>query len=176
MGCPGPFFVCATGFATNTFGCCAVNTLESLENLLDTAVRASGYHLADWEFSNHGKMLRVFIEKSLEDVDANSGVTLTDCEAASRQIQRVLEVEGIEYDRLEVSSPGLDRRLKTAADFVRFAGQRADVYLRALVDGRRHVVGIVKSVEGESVELDADGGPFRFELTNLKRARLVPRL
>jgi ribosome maturation factor RimP len=121
-------------------------------------------------------MLRVFIEKSNKTSDAQGGITLTDCEAASRQIQRVLEVEGVEYDRLEVSSPGLDRKLKTAADFARFAGQRADVHLRSLVNGRRHVVGTVKSVEGENVELEADGASFRFELTNLKRARLVPQL
>ena len=147
---------------------------NTLENLLRTALQALGYHLADWELSNRGKMLQVFIEKTLDAPDG--GVGLGDCEAASQQIQRVLEVEGIDYDRLEVSSPGLDRRLKTAADFARFAGQTADVHLRALVGGRRHVVGTVRRVEGESVELDEDGVPFRFELTNLKRARLVPRL
>jgi ribosome maturation factor RimP len=155
---------------------CVAKTLEPLEKLLDSAVRASGYHLADLELSNRGKMLRVFIEKSPEIADPQGGVTLDDCEAASRQIQRVLEVEGYEYDRLEVSSPGLDRKLKTAADFARFAGERADVHLRALVDGRRHVIGVVRAVEGESVELEADGAPFRFDLANLKRARLVPRL
>jgi ribosome maturation factor RimP len=154
----------------------APKPLETLENLLSTAVQALGYHLADWELSNRGKMLRVFIEKTLEPGAHDGGVALGDCEAASRQIQRVLEVEGIDYDRLEVSSPGLDRRLKTATDFARFAGQTADVHLRALVDGRRHVVGTVSRVEGDSVELDEDGVPFRFELTNLKRARLVPRL
>jgi ribosome maturation factor RimP len=132
--------------------------------------------LADWELSNHGKMLRVFIEKEDQLADAQGGITLTDCEAASRQIQRVLEVEGVDYERLEVSSPGLDRRLKTAADFERFRGRRADVLLRALVNGRRHVVGVVREVEGENVELEADGGPFRFDLANLRRARLVPEL
>lgn len=118
----------------------------------------------------------MFIEKSPEDGDAQGGVTLSDCETASRQVQRVLEVEGIDYDRLEVSSPGLDRKLKTAADFERFAGQEADVVLRSLVNGRRHVVGVVRGVEGESVEIDSRGQAFRFDLANLKRARLVPKL
>ena len=121
-------------------------------------------------------MLRVFIEKSSEGSDPQGGVTLTDCEAASRQLQRVLEVEGVDYDRLEVSSPGLDRRLKTEADFERFAGETADVHLRQLVSGRRHVVGVVKSVKDGCVELEADIGPFSFDLADLKRARLVPKL
>jgi ribosome maturation factor RimP len=150
--------------------------LEALETLVDTALKAVGYHLADLELSNHGRMLRVFIEKSVEGSDPQGGVSLGDCEAASRQIQRVLEVEGVDYERLEVSSPGLDRKLKSAADFARFAGQRADVQLRALVNGRRHVVGAVIRVDGDSVEMDADGSAFRFDLANLKRARLVPRL
>ena len=147
-----------------------------VEELLRSAVKAVGYRLADWELSNHGRMLRVFIEKQDEVVDPQGGITLADCETASRQVQRVLEVEGIDYERLEVSSPGLDRRRKTAADFERFAGQQADVHLRTLVNGRRHVVGVVRGVQGDSVELESEGATFRFELSDLKRARLVPRL
>ncbi len=148
--------------------------MQGLEELLKTTLGALGYQLADWEKSNHGKHLQVFIEKSLQQDDG--GITLEDCEAASRQLQRVLEVEGVPYDRLEVSSPGLDRKLKTAADFARFTGREADVELRTLVNGRRHIVGRVQRVEGDSVELQADGGRFRFELANLRRARLVPQL
>ncbi len=147
--------------------------MKGLDELLESALGAVGYRLVDWENSNHGRLLRVFIEKSLED---DGGITLDDCEAASRQLQRVLEVEGVGYDRLEVSSPGLDRKLKTAADFARFAGREADVELRALVNGRRHIVGTVERVDGDSVELQAEGGRFRFELANVRRARLVPQL
>ena len=150
--------------------------MDRLETLLEAAVKAMGCRVADWELSNRGKMLRVFIEKSDGGSDPQGGISLGDCEAASRQIQRVLEVEGVDYDRLEVSSPGLDRKLKSAADFARFAGHTADVHLRSLVQGRRHVTGVVKSVDGEIVELEEDNGPFRFDLANLKRARLVPRL
>jgi len=166
MGCSGPFFVCVPPFARVK--------LKPLEQLLKTALSALGYELADWEKSNHGTMLRVFIERPLEE--ESRGITLNDCEAASRQIQRVLEVEGVEYGRLEVSSPGLDRRLKTAADFARFTGREADVELRTLVNGRRHIVGMVDRVEGDSIELQAEGGCFRFNLANLKRARLVPQV
>lgn len=147
---------------------------DLLERLLKTAVGALGLQLADWEKSNHGRMLRVFIEKA--GAAGEDGITLEDCESASRQIQRVLEVEGVAYDRLEVSSPGLDRKLKTAADFERFAGRKATVEFRALVNGRRQVVGTVERVEGESVEIQSDGGLLRFDLANLRRARLVPEV
>jgi ribosome maturation factor RimP len=156
--------------------------LKPLGELLKTALSAVGYQLADWENANNGKLLRVFIEKQLEQPEQLkqsgpvAGITLEDCEAASRQIQRVLEVEGIEYGRLEVSSPGLDRKLKTAADFARFAGHEAIVEFRSLVNGRRHIVGMVERVEGDSIELHAEGGSFRFDLANLRRARLVPRV
>ena len=143
-----------------------------LEQLLRSAVGAVGYQLADWELSNYGSMLRVFIEKEHE----GSGITLSDCETASRQVQRVLEVEGVDYGRLEVSSPGLDRRLRTAGEFERFAGSEADVTLRTQVNGRRHIVGVVGKVTDDCVELETGGGPFRFQLGDLKRARLVPKL
>jgi ribosome maturation factor RimP len=102
-------------------------------------------------------------------------VTVADCEAVSRQLQRVFEVEGIAYDRLEVSSPGLDRRLKKAADFARFTGHEVQVRLRRPLNGRRNFLGIVRAVEGERVEFEFDGGRFSFELAELDRARLVPK-
>ena len=109
--------------------------MSPLESLLERTVAGLGYGLADFEYINNGRMLRVFIEKTHELVPERAGVTLADCESVSRQLQRVLEVEGIEYDRLEVSSPGLDRRLKKAADFARFAGCEARVRLRHPVNG-----------------------------------------
>ena len=77
--------------------------------------------------------------------EARPSVTLADCERLSRQLQRVLEVEGIEFSRLEVSSPGLDRVLKKAADFRRFTGERAAVRLRVPENGRRRFVGVVRA-------------------------------
>ncbi len=137
---------------------------------------ALGYQLADFELSNHGKQLRIFIEKTHELSDPSGGISVGDCETVSRHLQRVFEVDGIDYDRLEVSSPGLDRKLKTVADFSRFVGLEADVHLRLLVNGRRHVTGVVSEVTGDQVKLDTDSGLFAFEITNLKRARLVPKL
>ena len=150
----------------------AVNALESL---LEHTVGGLGYRLADLEYINNGRMLRVFIEKTHELEPGRAGVTLADCESVSRQLQRVLEVEGIEYDRLEVSSPGLDRRLKSAADFARFAGHEARVRLRHPINGRRNFVGTVRAVEGERIEFDYDSGRLAFDLADLDRARLVPK-
>lgn len=147
-----------------------------MEELLRKSLGALDYQLADFELSNHGKMLRIFIEKTHEVTDPSGGITVADCEAVSRHLQRVFEVDGIDYDRLEVSSPGLDRKLKTGADFSRFVGFEADVHLRLLVNGRRHVTGVVSAVAGDQVQLATDGGMFAFEITNLKRARLVPKL
>jgi ribosome maturation factor RimP len=152
--------------------------VSALEPLVERTVSGLGYELADFEFINNGRMLRVFIEKldELTPGPGQAGVSLADCEAVSRQLQRVFEVEGIPYDRLEVSSPGLDRKLKKAADFARFTGHEAQVRLRRPINGRRNFVGIVRAVEGERVELEFDGGRMAFDVAELDRARLVPKL
>jgi ribosome maturation factor RimP len=151
--------------------------MAELEQLLEKTAAALGCQLADFDFSNRNRLLRVFIDKPSSDAAAHgAGVSVADCEAVTRQLQRVLEVEGIAYDRLEVSSPGLDRRLKKAADFARFAGRRAEVRLRVPVNGRRNFLGTVRAVHGERVELDFDGGQLAFELADMDRARLVPEL
>jgi len=152
--------------------------VNALGPLVERTVSGLGYELADIEYINNGRMLRVFIEKSheLDPGTSQAGVTVADCESVSRQLQRVFEVEGIAYDRLEVSSPGLDRKLKKAADFARFTGHEAQVRLRRPVNGRRNFVGIVRAVEGERVEFEFDGDRMAFDIAELDRARLVPKL
>jgi ribosome maturation factor RimP len=152
--------------------------VSALEPLVERTVSGLGFELADFEYVNNGRMLRVFIEKLHETHPGlgQAGVTVADCESVSRQLQRVFEVEGITYDRLEVSSPGLDRKLKKAADFARFAGHEAQVRLRRPVNGRRNFVGIVRAVEGERVEFEFDGDRMAFDIAELDRARLVPKL
>ena len=151
--------------------------VNSLEQLLERTVGGLGYQLADFEYVNNGRMLRVFIEKQHEVLPGMSlgGTTLDGCASVSRQLQGVLEVEGVHYDRLEVSSPGLDRRLRKAADFARFTGCEAQVRLRHPVNGRRNFVGTVHAVDGDRVEFVFDGGRLDFELADLDRARLVPK-
>jgi ribosome maturation factor RimP len=152
------------------------NRSKALEQLLERTLGGLGYELADFNLSNHGSMLRVFIDKlHYKSGGAAAGVTLADCEAATRQLQRVLEVEGVLYDRLEVSSPGLDRRLRKPADFMRFAGCEADVRLREPMNGRRRFVGVVRQVIGDQVEIEVNGARVTLPLGNLDKARLVPK-
>ena len=150
--------------------------MKALEQLLERTLSGLGYGLADFNLSNHSRMLRVFIDKLHDDPLQTSGnVTLADCEAATRQLQRVLAVEGIEYDRMEVSSPGLDRKLRKPADFIRFAGQEAEVRLREPVDGRRRFVGVVRQMIGDQLEIEVNGARMLLALENLDKARLVPK-
>ena len=94
--------------------------------LLEATLTGMGYELVDMERSGQGRMMRVFIDKP-------SGINLDDCAAVSNHLSRVLTVENVSYERLEVSSPGLDRPLKKERDFARFAGQKVRVKLRVPV-------------------------------------------
>lgn len=150
----------------------------NLENVISPVVAGMGYELVELQSANGGRMLRLFIDKA-------GGIDVEDCAAVSRQLARVLEVEGVDYERLEVSSPGLDRPLRKPADFARFAGQKADVRMRTPdATGRRRFVGVLRGVEGGAVmvEIEAqrqelDGKTtVRLALEDLERARLVPEL
>ena len=114
-----------------------------IETIVQSTVVGLGFELVDFERTARG-LLRVFIDKP-------AGITVDDCAGVSNHLTRVFAVEGIEFDRLEVSSPGLDRPLKTLADFNRFMGDKARVRLNAMIDGRKKFDGVVDAVEGESV-------------------------
>jgi ribosome maturation factor RimP len=136
--------------------------------LLEKTVAQIGYELVDLEMSNRGKMLRLFIDKP-------EGITVEDCATVSDHISRLLSVEmDVDYDRLEVSSPGLDRVLKKPADFDRFAGQRVKLKLRIPVEGRKNFIGILQGVENGDVLLEHEATIHRFALTGIERARLDP--
>ena len=129
-----------------------------------------GYELVDVQASNGGRLLRLFIDKP-------GGVTVDDCAAASRHLTRVLAVEGIDYERLEVSSPGLDRPLRKEADFARFAGQKAEVRMRTPdASGRRKFVGVLRGAEAGQVSMELDGRVVALALDDLDKARLIPDL
>ncbi|HEU0219764.1 MAG TPA: ribosome maturation factor RimP [Gallionella sp.] len=136
--------------------------------LVETTVIGLGYELVDFERSGRG-LLRVFIDKP-------QGISVDDCQAVSNQLTRLFLVENVDYDRLEVSSPGLDRALKKEADFVRFAGQKAQLRLRLPLAGRKNFVGIIDGVKDGVLQLDVDGSQVAIELSNLDKARLVPNL
>lgn len=136
--------------------------------MIEPAVAGLGFELVDAQASNGGRLLRLFIDKP-------GGVTVEDCATVSRHLTRVLAVEGIDYERLEVSSPGLDRRLRRGADFERFAGHRAEVRMRtADPSGRRRYVGVLRGAEAGRVQIELDGQTVALALEDVERARLVP--
>jgi ribosome maturation factor RimP len=137
--------------------------------LLNTTVTGLGYELVGWERSSKGRLVRIFIDKS-------GGVSVDDCASVSRHLSRLFAVEDVDYDRLEVSSPGLDRVLQKEQDFVRFAGERAHIKLRIGLNGQRNFTGILRTVTGDKLNLEIEGKLVVFELENLEKVRLVPNL
>ncbi len=143
----------------------------NLHELLDKTVTGLGYELVDIEQSPRGRILRVFIDKP----EKTGGVDVEDCALVSNQLSRVLAVENIDYERLEISSPGLDRVLKKLADFERFAGSEINLRLRLPLAGRRNFNGVLRGVQDGMVCLTMDTGDVELELANVDKARLVPK-
>ncbi len=100
----------------------------AVQEVVEQTVTGLGYELVEVERSSGG-LLRVTIDLPWKP-DVSEFVTVEDCEKVTRQLQYVLEVEGVDYKRLEVSSPGIDRPLKTVGDFERFAGELVDITLK----------------------------------------------
>ncbi len=150
----------------------ALSTLEQkLTELIAAPVEALGYELVGIEFVRaRTSTLRIYI-------DSENGINVDDCADVSHQVSAVMDVEDpitVPY-HLEVSSPGLDRPLFTAAHYERFAGQDVSVVLRIAVQNRRKWQGTIKSVEGEMVTLSVDGKDEVFALSNIQKANIIPR-
>jgi len=147
--------------------------------LIEKTVTGMGYELVDFEQAARG-LLRVYIDVM---PDENRAVTVEDCEKVTHQLLHVLTVENAIYERLEVSSPGLDRPLKKLSDYTRFAGQEAVIKLRMAIPGagnRKSFEGILHEPEGETLRLEFEGneGPalLEFSLAEVDKARLVPKV
>lgn len=146
-----------------------------LADLVETTLIGMGYELVELERAPQG-LLRVYIDQP------ETGIAIEDCEAVSRQLSHVLTVENVEYDRLEVSSPGLDRPLKKLADFARFVGSEVKLVLRLPIDGRKNFVGVLQAPTGEpgaekvGLEFEGKDGPalLEFTVSDVDKARLVP--
>jgi ribosome maturation factor RimP len=156
-----------------------------LLELIEKTVIGMGYELVDMEQAAHG-LLRVYIdfpfEGGAEKADMGS-IAVEDCEKVSHQLSHVLTVENANYERLEISSPGLDRPLKKLTDYIRFAGQEAVVKLRlpmASAANRKSFQGVLHAPEGEQLKLEFEGkdGPamLDFTLADVDKARLVPKV
>ena len=141
-----------------------------LQALLEKTLPGLGYELVDLNIGNRGRLLQVFIDKP-------GGITIDDCTMVSNHLSRLLAVDlDYDYDRLEVSSPGLDRPLRTAAAFERFRGEKAQLKLRVPVDGRRKFVGVLGVLQDGILELEVDGELKTFAVDNIDKARLVPAI
>ena len=140
-----------------------------LKGLLERTLGGMGYELAGLDRPARGGLLRVYIDKM-------GGVTVGDCAAVSQQLSRVLAVENVAYERLEISSPGLDRLLRGERDFARFAGQRARVTMRVPVDGRRNFIGVLREAGAGCLLLEVDGKVLSLEIAEVQTARLVPNV
>ncbi|MDO8960198.1 MAG: ribosome maturation factor RimP [Rhodocyclaceae bacterium] len=168
--------------------------MADLAGLIEQAVTGLGYELVDYETSPRARLLRVFIDRpvvfdavldgSAEEPGAKpGGVTIEDCATVSHQLSRLFMVENIDYDRLEVSSPGLDRPLKKPADYERFIGHELQLKLR-IPEGsstqgasspQRNFSGAILGCAEGRVRIATTEGEREFAFENIDKARLVPK-
>jgi ribosome maturation factor RimP len=141
-----------------------------LEKLAESLVTSEGMELVDLEYRREGRrwVLRLFI-------DREGGVTVDDCAYISRQLGDLLEVKGLipQAYVLEVSSPGLNRRLRKKEDFSRFAGRKIQLRLVSAIDGRKKIVGDLVGVESEQVIVAAPEGRCSVALKDIAKANLI---
>jgi ribosome maturation factor RimP len=172
--------------------------VDRVREIADRVAASSGLEVVDIEFLGGGKarMLRVFLDKPAAGIDplagVTEGVTHEDCARFSREFGTILDVEDVmpgSYT-LEVSSPGLDRKLVKARDFTRFTGNRLKLTTRQPVNNNRHFEGRLESFEDGRLTLDlsvashksrkkmgdAAGQKIEIEFANVEKANLVPEI
>ena len=144
--------------------------MGTMAEVVETTLAGMGFELVDARMSAGGRFMAIFIDKP-------GGITVDHCADVSRQLERVFAVEGIDYDRLEVSSPGLDRPLRKAADFGRFAGSKVDVRMRAPdASGRKRFVGLLRGETDGVATVEVEGREVALKVSDIDKARLVPDL
>jgi ribosome maturation factor RimP len=157
----------------------------SLDLTVERTVNGLGYDLVETERAPRG-LLRIYIDRVAGDPNGEF-ITVDDCEKVTRQLQHVLEVESFAYERLEVSSPGLDRLIRKPADFQRFVGQEVDVTLKLPFQGRKKYRGVLQALDQAAAEASSVDAVWRlvfsvgkveqgldFSLQEVREARLVP--
>ena len=169
--------------------------VDRVRGIAERVAASSGLEVVEIEFLGGGKarMLRVFLDRPAAGADPLAGVTHEDCANFSREFGTILDVEdavpGGSYT-LEVSSPGLDRKLSKAADFVRFTGSRMKLMTREPVNNNRHFEGRLESFADGKLTLDlsvashksrkkmgaAAGKKIEIDFANVEKANLVPEI
>lgn len=142
--------------------------MDDLETLIEKLVTQLGYELVDFETVNGGQILRIYIDKGdLIDIE--------DCTKVSNHVNNVLSVEtDYDYERLEVSSPGLDRVIKKLNDFDRFKGQKIKIKTRFAIENRKNFKGILSGTKSESIMIEVDNESLLIDFENIDKARLDP--
>lgn len=144
--------------------------ISLLENLLAPAFEACQVELVDLEYrkENRQQILRVFI-------DSPDGVDLDLCARCTRIVKNIVEArEDIEYDHIEVSSPGLDRVVKKERDFIRFQGQKVKVRTKETINGSKNFTGVLKDTSSEYLNLEVDGQLISLPRQMITVVRLYP--
>jgi len=141
-------------------------SMMDLPARLEPVLAGLGYELVMLERAGRG-LIRIYIDKP-------GGITIDDCVAVSNHLSHLFTVENIDYDRLEVSSPGIDRPLVRPQDYVRFAGEQITLKLRVPMDNRRRLSGQLVGLEENAVKLIIDGTEVSVDLRNVDAARLKP--
>jgi ribosome maturation factor RimP len=148
-----------------------IREAASLQAVLEPVIAALGYELLGCVYvpQRGGAILRVYI-------DSPAGITVTDCERASRQLSAVLDVEDLIAGRysLEVSSPGVDRPLFTREHFERFIGAKATIRLQIPVGNHKHFKGLILEVTQDAVIVEVADEKLVLPFTNIVRANLLP--
>ena len=142
--------------------------MDDLETLIEKLVTQLGYELVDFETVNGGQILRIYIDKGdLIDIE--------DCTKVSNHVNNILSVEtDYDYERLEVSSPGLDRVIKKLNDFDRFKGQKIKIKTRFAIENRKNFKGTLSGTKGELIMIQIDNESLLIDFENIDKARLDP--
>ena len=139
-----------------------------LEALIEKNVSKLGYELVDFEIINRGELLRIFIDKP-------SSINIDDCVSVTNQLKHILTVEeDIIFDRLEVSSPGINRVIKKLQDFERFKGEKIKIKTRSPIEERKNFTGTLKGTKKNLVLIEFNNVLVKISLDNIEKARLDP--
>lgn len=144
--------------------------MNKIKSILEKVVEGLGYELVEFEFDN-AKTIRVFIDKL-------NGVTVGDCEIVSNQLSKLLLVEEINFNRLEVSSPGLERPLKKIEDFVKFKNKLVKIKTYESINGDKVFIGFIVDVNNQDILIninsnDKENKIISIEFSQIRRARLI---
>lgn len=133
---------------------------------MDKTIPGLGFDLVDFEITP-ARTIIIYIDKP-------GGITIDDCEKVSKHLNNLLLVEEVNYNRLEVSSPGLERPLKKLADFSRFCGNKIRIKTNELIDGNKVFLGIIKQVDANNIHLEVEEGKIMIiDFDNVYRSRLI---